>query len=291
MSTRPNTTPSDEIDLRELACTLWQRKGVIIAITAVCTALAAAYAYTATPVYQTSVSVLPPPASSLIEFNAQARQAAMASSTLSNASPSINGTLSAILTPAENANLLFNYLSSNAIKAQFSTEVMQAHYPGIPAPAISASKNASGGSTLTVTSSDPQSMQAWAESYLQLGRQATQAELNLRLDMVSKARQEQLRQDLAVARAVAEAGKGSDQAAQQQAEAVALQVRLTQLQGSAPAALSIPVYTVDTPAATPTAPIKPKKKLIIALGLVLGGMLGSFLVLLQHTFRRPGSHN
>lgn len=38
---------------------------------------------------------------------------------------------------------------------------------------------------------------------------------------------------------------------------------------------------IDEPAAIPTSPIKPKKKLIVALGVVLGGMLGVFVALIQ----------
>ncbi|WP_281646072.1 Wzz/FepE/Etk N-terminal domain-containing protein [Parendozoicomonas sp. Alg238-R29] len=41
-----------------------------------------------------------------------------------------------------------------------------------------------------------------------------------------------------------------------------------------------PVF-VAQPAPVPTTPIKPKKKLIIALGIVLGGMLGVFIALIQ----------
>ena len=39
--------------------------------------------------------------------------------------------------------------------------------------------------------------------------------------------------------------------------------------------------TIDEPAAIPTSPVKPKKRLIVALGVVLGGMLGVFIALIQ----------
>ena len=44
---------------------------------------------------------------------------------------------------------------------------------------------------------------------------------------------------------------------------------------------SISPVTIEQPAVVPTAPIKPKKSLIIALGLVLGGMLGVFYALIN----------
>lgn len=271
MSTQENNTSSDEIDLRELACTLWQRKGVIIGITVLTTALAAGYAYTATPVYQATASLLPPPTSALIEIYARGQQAGMPAG---------------FLTSTETTNLFFNYLSSNAVKAQFSAAVHEKN-SNAKLPSISTSKNGTNGISVTMQSSEPQHLTAYIEDYLKLGAQVTQEELNLGLRNGFKVQLEKLNYDLAVANNVAEAGKDSDKTAEQHAAAVALQTRLMQVQNNANTVLDIPIYIVDAPAATPTTPIKPKKQLIIALGLVLGGMLGSFFVLLQHAFRRP----
>lgn len=47
----------------------------------------------------------------------------------------------------------------------------------------------------------------------------------------------------------------------------------------------ITVATIDEPARIPQQPIKPRKALILALGLVLGGMLGIFVALMRHMFR------
>ena len=44
---------------------------------------------------------------------------------------------------------------------------------------------------------------------------------------------------------------------------------------------SLQPITIDEPAQVPQNPIKPKKKLIVALGVVLGGMLGVFIALIQ----------
>lgn len=52
----------------------------------------------------------------------------------------------------------------------------------------------------------------------------------------------------------------------------------------------ITVATVDEAARIPQQPIKPRKKLILALGLVMGGMLGIFIVLIQHMFRKQPAH-
>lgn len=45
------------------------------------------------------------------------------------------------------------------------------------------------------------------------------------------------------------------------------------------------VVVVDEAAEVPTAPIKPKKTMIIAVGIVLGGMLGIFVALVRIAIR------
>lgn len=49
----------------------------------------------------------------------------------------------------------------------------------------------------------------------------------------------------------------------------------------------IMVATIDEPARIPQDPIKPRKALILALGLVLGGMLGIFIALMRQMFKAP----
>ena len=45
---------------------------------------------------------------------------------------------------------------------------------------------------------------------------------------------------------------------------------------------TVSVYRQDGPIEQPDRPIKPKKGLIILLGLVLGGMLGFMIALVRH---------
>ncbi len=53
---------------------------------------------------------------------------------------------------------------------------------------------------------------------------------------------------------------------------------------------NVAVFTLDSPAALPQTPIKPKKTLILASGLILGGMLGLFAALLRNMLRvKPGA--
>src|SRR5699024_2748187 len=48
----------------------------------------------------------------------------------------------------------------------------------------------------------------------------------------------------------------------------------------------VSVVTIDEAAEVPTAPIKPKKSLIVAVGIVLGGMLGVFAALIRSMIRK-----
>jgi chain length determinant protein (polysaccharide antigen chain regulator) len=49
---------------------------------------------------------------------------------------------------------------------------------------------------------------------------------------------------------------------------------------------NVSVFTLDSAAEVPETPIKPKKALIVALGLVLGGMIGVFIALVRVMMRR-----
>jgi chain length determinant protein (polysaccharide antigen chain regulator) len=49
---------------------------------------------------------------------------------------------------------------------------------------------------------------------------------------------------------------------------------------------NVSVFTLDSVAEVPETPIKPKKSLIVALGIVLGGMLGVFVALIKVLIRR-----
>ncbi|BAP80163.1 chain-length determining protein [Pseudomonas sp. 10B238] len=49
---------------------------------------------------------------------------------------------------------------------------------------------------------------------------------------------------------------------------------------------NVSVFTLDSVAEVPETPIKPKKSLIVALGIVLGGMLGVFVALIRVLIRR-----
>lgn len=65
-----STQPSnEEIDLVELFQGIWQQKWLVFAITALATLLAAAVAFTMTPIYESTASILPPQKSDVSKFN------------------------------------------------------------------------------------------------------------------------------------------------------------------------------------------------------------------------------
>lgn len=69
MTVQHRTSAAEEIDLVELFRALWRQKLLIVAITAVVALIAAAYAFLATPYYQTRTYLRPVPQSSLDQLN------------------------------------------------------------------------------------------------------------------------------------------------------------------------------------------------------------------------------
>lgn len=63
-----------------------------------------------------------------------------------------------------------------------------------------------------------------------------------------------------------------------------LQEQLAFLKGIDIEPENVSVFTLDSPALVPETPIRPKKRLIMGLGLVLGGMLGVFFALVRSLY-------
>jgi chain length determinant protein (polysaccharide antigen chain regulator) len=69
MTVQPQTSAAEEIDLVELFRALWRQKLLIVGVTVIVTLIAAAYAFLATPYYQTRTYLRPVPQSSLDQLN------------------------------------------------------------------------------------------------------------------------------------------------------------------------------------------------------------------------------
>lgn len=65
-----------------------------------------------------------------------------------------------------------------------------------------------------------------------------------------------------------------------------LQSKLVFLKGIEVKPDHVAVFTLDSPAEVPETPMNTKKVLILAIGVVLGGMLGVFIALIRHLMRK-----
>ena len=268
MPTSSHNVPNaadDEIDIRQLACTLWKGKVTVIVTALITTVLAAVYAYTATPVYQTTLGLSPLPDSALIELNA---------------SPTT-------LSPTQAADLLHHFLLANTTKSQFAKQITP-QYADATVPSINIVKKPSGYIVVAFRSSQPQYLQPLINSYVGLATDAAQKELDARLDATRALQLKKLEQDVSVViqTTLAALNLSIDKEIPTNSADEILRTQLAKAQATLNTRITIPWYVMDSPAVTPSAPIKPRKYLIIAFGFMLGGFLGACLVLFRQWLRR-----
>src|SRR5690606_16103315 len=93
----------------------WRSRLLIAAITVVITGCAVIYAFFGTPVYQTTVQVLPPTASGLASYNMASQLTGSATNSIVDRStPAI-----APLTPEDAYKTFLRYLNSSTVKQRF----------------------------------------------------------------------------------------------------------------------------------------------------------------------------
>ena len=333
------STAGDEIDLRELALSLWASRTLIVIITIVVTLVAAAYAYLTPRIYESGVQTLPPPASSLASYNAGSQ---------------LQDTVKLPeLTPELAYKTFMRHLSSDSIRTKFFNDV---YLPANKSDASEAQRDALWRrmskeitvtlprqgmdiASLTVEGENPQVVADWANQYAQEAINAAREELigNLAssVEVAQRITSEQIKALRTVAASVRQAELTRLGDALRIAESVGLEVppetgnlitsysdNNTYLRGSRairaemeqlqarksddpyikelPGLLkkeallsstnlnpeSLAVATIDRSALVPEDPIRPRKMLILALGLVLGAMLGVFIALARTMFRR-----
>lgn len=333
---------SDEIDLRELALSLWASRLLICAVTLAVALAAAAYAFLSPAIYQSSVQTLPPPASALANYNA--------GSQLQKASP-----LPA-LTPQIAYQTFIRHLSSDSIRMKFFDDV---YLPANTSDASEAQRDAlwrrmtneivvtppkqgMDVASLTVEGENPTIVADWANQYVQEAITAAREELigNLTsaVDVAKHVTSEQIKALRTVAATTRKAREARLDDALKIAESIKLEdppqsgnlitsysndntylrgarairaeiERLRSRDSDDPYIEELPdllkqeallssidlnpeslaVAAIDRSALVPEDPIKPKKALILALGIVLGGMLGVFAALARAMFRGPAS--
>lgn len=116
---QPKANQADEIDLRELMCALWSHKILILVCTVVFAGMAAAYAFMSTPIYETSVQILPPRASDLVGYNAASELTGDAVKSASQSSAQDPDEGMKTVTPTAAYAIFLKHLASDTVRQDF----------------------------------------------------------------------------------------------------------------------------------------------------------------------------
>lgn len=357
---QPQASQANEIDLRELMCTFWSQKILIAACTVIVTCIAAAYAFMSTPIYETTVQILPPRVSDLVGYNAASTLAQDAGKSPTRSDSKDSEDLIKAITPKIAYAIFLKHLASDTVRQEF----FQKYY----LPAHTSSTNRKGiqrlqkklNRELTITppkkatdlvskvvleGSDPATITTWANSYVDIALTYARQELLDNLAGYVKVRESGITKQISVLSKIAY-GMREDQIVRTRdalriAESIGLEVppegmpliainsrnnstintlsngdlmylrgakalrsELAQLeqrknddayipelpdlrkaqvllQGIDLSPANLKTAAIDEVASEPEEPIKPKKALILALGITLGGMLGLFIALMR----------
>lgn len=336
----PATGYSDEIDLFELAQSLWRQKLLISLVTVAITVLAARYAFFTASVYESKSSILPPRSADIAGYNLGRSEAGLAE-----------------FTAASVYEMFIRNLRSDGLRRDFFERVyLPAETEGQGAKAKGQlwdgfnkklsvvnpdEKKSPERFVVVMQSTDSNRAAEWANMYVERAAnktrqdmadtisteistrvRATQSRIAVLRESARKLREDRiarLSEALKVADKVGlqapqvKAGRTSSDGELEQfvdgnlmymrgakairAELDVLQNRKNddpfivglrelenQLDFLAKVSISpgsVGVFTMDSAAEVPETPIKPKKTLIMASGLVLGGMLGVFIALIR----------
>ncbi|MBD9461547.1 LPS O-antigen chain length determinant protein WzzB [Pseudomonas sp. Pdm06] len=334
---RIETQGADEIDLIALARGLWGQKWLILAVTLLVTAGAAAYAYLSKPVYQAQLFIMPPTQNGIAELNyGRGKSTELDPYSIKH----VYDVFARNLQGESLRQTFFNevYLPSldesqrkgalDRLYERFSRELI------IKGPG----KDTPDRYSVTVQGGDPVRATEWAKAYVARASEAAESELikNVTAEAAVRARNleqrivglretaqriredriQQLREALKIAEAIGltspsinstaavditvETGNKMDY--QRGSKALAAEVKALESRASDDAFISdlrslqmrysfyrklnidpdsISVYRQDGSVEVPQSPIKPRKALILLLGIVAGGMLGSFMALIR----------
>lgn len=330
---------NDEIDLFELIEAIWKEKFLIIAITAIFTLLAVAYALVATPVYQATTTFYQPSASSIQAYNLGRKEANLAEFDI----PGIYSVFLTNLNSQQLRNEFFEevYLPSLTPEQQLAPRdsLLTSLSQTIQIKQVDPKENKFK-YQVSVEHEDAEQAAQWANQYLQKAIVLTKQELahdiqselstrkasiQLQIDsMLAKAQAERqdeiirLKEALSIAKAIGleNAGKTTEEGANyvdrnltymRGSKALASQIEVLENRESDLAFVpelrdltaqlnflkniilndeNTEVVKIDNVALTPETPIKPKKVQIVAIGIVLGGMLGGFAALVRIAIRQ-----
>ncbi|VFR50028.1 regulator of length of O-antigen component of lipopolysaccharide chains [plant metagenome] len=209
------STSPRELDLQDIACALWGGRKIVASLVLGGTLVAAAYAFLSTPIYRTSVSVLPPTAHGVAQYNivAQLTGEGIASIT---ARKEIKGIPP--LTPQDAYRVFLRHLSSDTLRQDFFTNTY------LPAQGQNISENQQERlwlklqDQLTITlprregdsaqlfleGVDPQTISNWANDYTKAAIAAARSELMADLNAAVEVRRQSNERQISALRRVAE---------------------------------------------------------------------------------------
>ncbi|AXP02130.1 chain length determinant protein (polysaccharide antigen chain regulator) [Pseudomonas sp. 43mfcvi1.1] len=334
---RIETQSANEVDLIALARGLWGQKWLILAVTLLVTAGAAAYAYLSKPVYQAQLFIMPPTQNGIAELNyGRGKSTELDPYSIKH----VYDVFARNLQGESLRQTFFNEVYLPSLDESQRTGALDRLYERFSRELVikGAGKDTPDRYSVTVQSGDPVRATEWAKAYVARASEAAEAELikNVTAEAAVRARNleqrivglretaqrvredriQQLREALKIAEAIGltspsinstaavditvETGNKMDY--QRGSKALAAEVKALESRASDDAFISdlrslqmrysfyrkldidpesISVYRQDGSVEVPQSPIKPRKALILLLGIIAGGMLGSFMALIR----------
>jgi len=334
---RIETQGADEIDLIALARGLWGQKWLILAVTLLVTAGAAAYAYLSKPVYQAQLFIMPPTQNGIAELNyGRGKSTELDPYSIKH----VYDVFARNLQGESLRQTFFNEVYLPSLDESQRKGALDRLYERFSRELIikGSGKDTPDRYSVTVQGGDPVRATEWAKAYVARASEAAESELikNVTAEAAVRARNleqrivglretaqriredriQQLREALKIAEAIGltspsinstaavditvETGNKMDY--QRGSKALAAEVKALESRASDDAFISdlrslqmrysfyrklnidpdsISVYRQDGSVEVPQSPIKPRKALILLLGIVAGGMLGSLMALIR----------
>lgn len=310
----------DEIDLFELAADLWQQKLLIIAVTAITTLLGLGYLFVAKPTYQVEVVVLPPTlietqalaTQTLVEYNPQQVFDLYKNEFMSiqsqkeffpqlfekNISLESLSKIFSIQTAAKNSptqHVKFKYISDDSANSAEQLNQYLAFVENKVKENINSEFN-------LVKTSRAQNFEKEINTIIKhLTEQRVEEILVLKeaLEIAEQAGIHDFANDKVAGKDLPEYMKGTrllkaeiKALENRQTEVwsdrkvIDLKQKLSMLEAETLDLTNFKSVIVEQEAVQPKSAIKPKKKLILAVAFVLGGMLGVFAALLRSAIRK-----
>jgi chain length determinant protein (polysaccharide antigen chain regulator) len=327
----------DEIDLIALAHGLWAQKWLIIAITLLVTAGAAAYAFLSKPVYEAKLFIMPPTQNGIAELN-YGRGKSTELETYSI--PHVYDVFARNLQGESLRQNFFNQVYLPSLDESQRKGALDRLYDRFLRELVvkGPGKDTPDRFSVTVQNGDPVKATEWAKAYVARASEAAEAELikNVTTEASVRARNleqritslretaqrvredriQQLREALKIAQAIGlttptinssaavdiTVDTGNKMDYQRGSKALAAEIQTLESRASDDAFISdlrtlqmrynfyrklnidpelISVYRQDGSVEVPESPVKPRKGLIILLGMIAGALLGMLATLVK----------